>query len=1409
MADYTLSVKMTGDASNLEKAFSKAQSSIDKVSKKMGSTGSEITQSMEAAATASSKSLKQIAEEQGKTVNQLRSEVAKIAAEYKKAGMDASSAMKKAYADIGYQADATIEKIKKGARESKSAYESLAKSLDGVSKKLATMSGGLKTAETAMNDIGKMLMPVSAAVKTLGASTVKTAIDFLSLKENTRVAFKVLLGSAEAAEQMLEDLYKFALTTPFSYDTYLTAGKVLMAMGVAANECIPYLEGITNAAIATGYGQVGVNSLSEAIGRMSSKGKIQLEELNRFMEMGIPAVKILGNAYGVTGESIYKMMETGELLASDALPKLLEGMNEGTDGVNGATAAYGGLAKEMKGTLSGAMDSLNSKFRNMAIGIWNAEEAYPELINTIQTFTASLDVLPAVFASVSQAAVPVLEVLTEKLNKLAEYIQNASPEQLQRIGDVILGLAAAVPALMLVGTGLQKFSGFIEGISKISDKVGILVTAIGKAGGASSFFSGKAAAAFSALTGPVGIAVMAITSLTAAFAYLMSTNEAFRSSIMDSFDTIKAAVLPVITQLGELFKQIGGAILQVVTTVLQGLAPAIAQIVSVIAQVIAMIAPFISQLISSLLPTINTITNVLMNIIQAAMLALLAIVNAVMTVIEAVAPVVMNVLSIVVDVVNNIMQALSPIIGFIGGLISTIIAIIAPVVTVVANVIAAIVQIIGQVLNVVTGVFSTIFSVISETWTKAMAFTSGIINKISSLISSISSVVSTVFNGIYSVCRSVMDKVDAVIKGVFDSIRSTWEGLTGFVDGIFSGIEGAVNELVGQVKGFVNGVIGGINVAVGLINKIPGVSISEIPYLARGTDDFQGGFARINEGGRGELVVLPNGTQVIPHDVSMAYAQAAASAPTSSPTSSNLNTNVGLKITGTDSFSNDLLKGISVEIDSEWSQVSASTTTQWQAIQTFLKTTWTAIKSDASSDWAALENMITSKWGAISNGTANSWNTILAYLRKTWQSMLSESLSSWTGMRDGVQSILGGLYGVVTSGFSPSLRYIQGLSNTLYGYGTNMINELARGVRDTAGGVTGAIEDLVETLKSKFIEGFEIHSPSHFTYYVGTMLGKGLINSLRDSHLASFVDSMIAEMKNSFSQGKLNLSAVMSFMGDKAPDLLKELGITLGGGTGIMGAGGMVWPSDFTEITSWFGNRPYPGAGGSTNHGGLDIGASMGSNVYAALGGTITSSGWNGGYGNAITIDHGNGLSTLYGHMSQLIAGVGQMVAPGQVIGLVGSTGNSTGPHLHFETRMNGERMDPASFFGFSVGSRDVPQDMIAWVHKHEAIIPADEMEKLKRLTNPRAPYRNSHGDILPGLNTRFANSAQGFNVSSWDETWTSQGGTQGHRRQVPDIKVEVTSVMDGRKVGYGSARYVNEKNMFDEKRRNRIGGIV
>lgn len=112
-------------------------------------------------------------------------------------------------------------------------------------------------------------------------------------------------------------------------------------------------------------------------------------------------------------------------------------------------------------------------------------------------------------------------------------------------------------------------------------------------------------------------------------------------------------------------------------------------------------------------------------------------------------------------------------------------------------------------------------------------------------------------------------------------------------------------------------------------------------------------------------------------------------------------------------------------------------------------------------------------------------------------------------------------------------------------------------------------------------------------------------------------------------------------------------------------------------ITSRFGSRE---SIRSTPHRGMDIAASYGSPIKAAAGGTVTMSGWNGSYGYCIKISHGNGVETLYGHCSSLIAKVGQTVSQGQVIAKVGSTGNSTGNHLHFEVRVNGVLYNPQNY---------------------------------------------------------------------------------------------------------------------------------
>ena len=128
--------------------------------------------------------------------------------------------------------------------------------------------------------------------------------------------------------------------------------------------------------------------------------------------------------------------------------------------------------------------------------------------------------------------------------------------------------------------------------------------------------------------------------------------------------------------------------------------------------------------------------------------------------------------------------------------------------------------------------------------------------------------------------------------------------------------------------------------------------------------------------------------------------------------------------------------------------------------------------------------------------------------------------------------------------------------------------------------------------------------------------------------------------------------------------------------------GKFMWPTNSTYITSPFGFRIHPVTGYYTGHTGVDIGASYGSPVYAAADGTvIVASNSYGGYGVAVVIDHGSGISTLYGHNDHVEVSVGQHVKRGQIIAYSGNSGVSTGPHLHFEVRINGSYVDPMSYF--------------------------------------------------------------------------------------------------------------------------------
>ena len=129
----------------------------------------------------------------------------------------------------------------------------------------------------------------------------------------------------------------------------------------------------------------------------------------------------------------------------------------------------------------------------------------------------------------------------------------------------------------------------------------------------------------------------------------------------------------------------------------------------------------------------------------------------------------------------------------------------------------------------------------------------------------------------------------------------------------------------------------------------------------------------------------------------------------------------------------------------------------------------------------------------------------------------------------------------------------------------------------------------------------------------------------------------------------------------------------------VQGTGQLSWPCSGV-ITSPYGYRTHPIFGRTIYHSGMDIGVDYGTPIHAADSGTVIYSGWISGYGNAVIIDHGGGMQTLYGHNQSLNVSEGQSVSKGDGIAFAGSTGNSTGPHCHFEVEINGQAVDPMGY---------------------------------------------------------------------------------------------------------------------------------
>lgn len=676
-----------------------------------------------------------------------------------------------------------------------------------------------------IGDMGKKLSSAGKSLQSAGkkitmATTAFAGIAAIGVKYNATMetyatSFEVMTGSAEKAAEVVDELKDIAASTPFEMPELAETTQLLMNYGFTADDALDKMQMLGD--ISQGSAEK-MNRIATAYGQMSSAGKVSLEDVKQMIEAGFNPLQEISESTGESMESLYDRISAGTISVDEITASMQRSTSEG--------GRYFQSMEKQSQTFSGQMSTLKDNVQgllgNVTSGIFEklAQDVLPKINEVLTTVNTAFEEggFQGVLDAIGEMS-PALDGVITKIQSFSTFLQNLGISPAAFAGIV----AAIGPAITVVGT-------LVRGIGGISTAISGISTAVSGLGGIKGIFT--------ALTGPVGLTVTAIMGLVAAFSYLMATNDGFRESVMTTISTIMSSLQPILQTLMGLLMEIGGIIFETIGSVLQQLAPVLAQIITFIGELVAMLAPLINQLISSLAPVITQIVQVVSNIIQSLMPPLISIIQAIMSAVQALMPPIQKIITVVVNVISKVMEVISPIISFIGEVIGKIVEIISPIIEVVVGIVSKIVEFISPLIDVFATIFGAIFDVVGA-----------------------------VFGAIWD-----------VISGVFSGIESAWNGLTGFVGGIVDGIGSAFNALVDGVKSVINGVIWAINGAIWVINLIPGVNIGEIPYLAHGTDNWQGGFAYMNEGGRGELTYLPNGSQVIPHDISVQYAKEAARA---------------------------------------------------------------------------------------------------------------------------------------------------------------------------------------------------------------------------------------------------------------------------------------------------------------------------------------------------------------------------------------------------------------------------------------------------------------------------------------------------------------------------------------------------
>ncbi|WP_181771289.1 tape measure protein [Amycolatopsis pittospori] len=400
-----------------------------------------------------------------------------------------------------------------------------------------------------------------------GVAAMAMGVKFAASQEQAEMAFTTMLGSAQKAHAFVAQLQDFAARTPFDLPSVTTGAQRLMAFGFAAEDVLPTLTAIGDAVAGMGGSAEQINQVVLAIGQMSAKGKVQGDEILQLTEAGIPALRILANSYGTTTAAMQEMISDGLVPSSEAIPKLMAGIEQGTRGAAGQTQAFAGMMANQATTLTGIWSNFTDN-ANRALGQL-VSPALPLIKTALGQLTTGLGALPDLIARFQNAARPVGAVVGATFRDISAFVTGSLVPSLRTLGAAVQPVAVIVGGALLaalraagsllrevVGPALVTMSGWLRPLMPLIVGVAAaflawyaVAAAVGAVTKAIELVRGAILAVRIAWTllslaftaSPIGLIIALVAGLVAGIIYAWNNFEGFRAVVLAVWSAIQTA----------------------------------------------------------------------------------------------------------------------------------------------------------------------------------------------------------------------------------------------------------------------------------------------------------------------------------------------------------------------------------------------------------------------------------------------------------------------------------------------------------------------------------------------------------------------------------------------------------------------------------------------------------------------------------------------------------------------------------------------------------------------------------------------------------------------------------------------------------------------------------------------------